>query len=91
MVLIVTYDLHNPGRDYKKVEAAIHKLGSWAHPQGSVWMVDTSTDTLTVVKTLYVAGDANDEYLVSRLHHNQAFINMDKDVEAWLRSPSRTW
>jgi hypothetical protein len=91
MVLEVTYDLHNPGRDYANVIAALKKCGSWAHPQGSVWLVDTAMSAKQIVDVLVAAGDANDEYLVTQLRHNVAWRNMNADVEAWLRDPGRTW
>ncbi|HET7673775.1 MAG TPA: CRISPR-associated protein Cas2 [Candidatus Saccharimonadales bacterium] len=91
MVLQIAYDLHNPGRDYDDVIAAIKTASSWAHPQGSVWLIDTSSSPETWVNKLKAAGDTNDEYLVTRLTGNWASRNMDTDVADWLKSSGRTW
>lgn len=91
MVLIVTYDLHNPGRDYEDVIKTIKTATSWAHPQGSVWLLDTNLQPSDWVEKLKKAGDPNDEYFVSRLAHNCSWNNMDADVVTWLKSSSRTW
>jgi hypothetical protein len=97
MVLMVAYDLHNPGRDYKDVIAKLKTLGSWAHAQESVWLLDTTIGTSTVVDSLLAAGDANDSYVVARLQHDVSWHNIGTkpafraEVEKWLRSASRTW
>ncbi|MEY2474040.1 MAG: hypothetical protein QOK28_3369 [Actinomycetota bacterium] len=88
---MVSYDLHNPHRDYEKVRAVLESADSWAHPQGSVWLVDTLLDTATWRDNLKRAGDANDEFLVIRLGHSWASSNMDDKVAAWLKDPSRRW
>lgn len=91
MILLITYDLHNPGQDYDNVIEVIKTAASWAHPQGSVWLVDTTRTPAEWRDTLKAAGDPNDEYFVSRLAHNWASMGMDKDVVAWLKSPARNW
>lgn len=92
MILIVAYDLHNPGRDYSKIEAALKASdGSWAHPQGSVWLLDTTEDPASWRDRLATLGDSNDEFLVARLQHNWASRQMDTNVVAWLKDPNRRW
>jgi hypothetical protein len=92
VIHIVTYDLHNPGRDYAKVEKVLKSAdGGWAHPQGSVWLIDTTQDPDWWCDRLKAAGDANDEYFVARLRQHWASYNMDKDCIDWLKSPSRRW
>ncbi|MGB4767681.1 MAG: hypothetical protein WBP22_00320 [Candidatus Saccharimonas sp.] len=91
MVLLVAYDLHNPGRDYDNIIKTLKTASSWAHPQGSVWLVDTSLSPSDWVDKLHKAGDPNDEYFVSQLKHNCAWQKMDNNVVEWIKSPSRTW
>ncbi len=91
MILSISYDLHNPGRDYEDVIATIKSAPSCTHPQGSLWLIDTTLTPADWVEKLKLAGDPNDEYLVSKLDHNVAWYNMDSDTEAWLRSSSRSW
>jgi hypothetical protein len=91
MVLIVSYDLHAPGRDYEGIAELLKSARSWAHPQGSVWFLDTSRDAAWWRDELKKCGDSNDEYFVARLHQNWAGFNTDGDVVAWLKSSARTW
>lgn len=91
MVLVVTYDLHNPGRDYDKIASTLKTASSWAHPQGSVWLIDTPLSPSDWVDKLRAAGDPNDEFFISRLSHNWASRNMDAEVASWLKSSARTW
>jgi hypothetical protein len=91
MVHIISYDLHNPGRDYESVAAAIMAIGSWAHPQGSVWFLDTTRTPSEVRDTAKAAGDPNDEMFLARMNQYWASSNMDADVVQWLESPARTW
>ncbi len=91
MVLQLTYDLHNPGRDYDDVIKAIKTARSWAHPQGSVWLIDTDAAASDWVDKLKAAGDSNDEYLITCLTGNWAAWNTDADVISWLKSTDRNW
>lgn len=91
MVLVIAYDLHNPGRDYEAVADFIKSNASWAHPQGSVWFVQSSMEPEWWVRGMRDAGDANDEYFVCQLAHNWSSINMDQRVVDWLKSGDRSW
>ena len=91
MILIVTYDLHDPGRDYDKIQAELKKADSWAHPQGSVWFLDTKLTPAEWRDKLEAVGDANDECFVAEMKKHWASRNTDKDVTDWLKSPARNW
>jgi hypothetical protein len=94
MVLTIAFDLHNPTRNYAAVTSAIKtKAGElWAHPQGSVWFVDTLDAPLEWATYLEEAGDSNDEFFVGRILANCAWSETTSaDVSAWLQSPSRRW
>jgi hypothetical protein len=91
VVLIVAYDLHNPGRDYDAVAAVLESAHAWAHPQGSVWFLDSSNGPAYWRDRLKNAGDPNDEYFVARMTQNWASLNLGKKMTDWLKSPNRTW
>lgn len=90
MILAVTYDLHNPGRTYEPVIKTI-KTASWAHPQGSLWIIDTELPPEKWVEKLATTADSNDEFLVTRLQENWWSKNMDDSVVKWLKNPARSW
>lgn len=91
MILVVGYDLHAHGRDYPAIEALLKSARSWAHPQGSLWFIDTDREPPWWRDQLRANGDANDEYFVCRLHNNWATFNASQSVNEWLKSPARTW
>lgn len=92
MVLIVTYDLHNPGRDYDAVADALRSAsGGWAHPQGSVWFIDTLESAARWRDRFVSIGDANDEYFVAQLTREWASQNMDSECARWLKDSRRRW
>lgn len=91
MILIVCYDLHNPGRDYPKIEKVLKSADAWAHPQGSVWFLDTLQGASWWVDQLKAAGDPSDEFFASQLARNWASFNMDRDVVTWLKDGGRRW
>lgn len=93
MILEVAYDLHNPGRDYSAIRKLLESAdGGWAHSQGSVWFIDTVQAPMSWIEALKKAGDANDEYLVTRVRDNEwASFNMDAEVVAWLKDGRRRW
>jgi hypothetical protein len=90
MILLITYDLHEPERDYKEVIAKLKSFGSWAYNEESVWLVDTILSPAQCRDALNeVAAEAT--YFVAQLQQNWAASGLDKDVAAWLKHPSRTW
>ena len=93
MVLMIAYDLHQPGRDYARVEQVLKSAdGGWAHPQGSVWIVDTSQATVAWRDRLRATMDPTDEILVTRLAmRDWAGWNMGQAVVEWLNDPRRRW
>ena len=94
MVLTITYDLHNPTRNYAAVESAIKRKAGplYPHPQGSVWFVDTLDGTKAWADYLIGVGDGHDEFFVGRLEGNCAWSpTMGAAATAWLQSPSRRW
>jgi hypothetical protein len=91
MILIAVYDLHQPERDYPAIEKLLKSADNWAHPQGSVWFLDTLDSPAAWRDKLKAAGDANDEYFVGRLTKNWAGFNTGKPATDWLKSPARRW
>jgi len=93
VILIVAYDLHNPGRSYGPIAKLLKTAtGGWAHPQGSVWLIDTTSTPTWWRDNLDDVADANDEFFVMRVYKNwAASASFDDDVVDWLKSSSRNW
>jgi CRISPR/Cas system-associated endoribonuclease Cas2 len=91
MILLVAYDLRQPGRDYSPVTAALRSAPGWAHVQGSVWLLDTAETAEQWLDRLTPQVDANDSIFVARLQRNWWSKSLSDDVLRWLHDPARTW
>lgn len=92
MILEVVYDLHNPGRDYEAVAKLLRSAsGGHTHVQGSVWLIDTAKGPAWWRDQLQTRGDANDEYLVTRLRKHWAAHKIRSASSRWLKSEKRRW
>jgi len=66
---VISYDLHQPGQDYKKLHEAIEELGQTNHYLASTWLVRTNIDmsATNVRDHLTPHIDSNDKLLVARI------------------------
>jgi hypothetical protein len=80
--LLVTYDLKQPGQDYKPLHDAIKNLGStWWHYLESTWLVATTRTADAASAALLPHIDKNDRLLV---------LNITGDAyQGWL--PAEAW
>ena len=88
-VILISYDLKAPGRDYNPLYEAI-KTYTWCQVLESAWAIDTSKSPANVRDHLKKVVDDNDEVFVVRMRQNWATTFSDQATE-WLKSPSRTW
>lgn len=82
---LISYDLHNPGRDYTPLHDAIKALADgWWHHLESVWLINTSKNAGAIRDTLKQKLDANDELFVISLGGNWATYNIPDAGNKWL-------
>ena len=86
MILIVTYDLRNPGKDYDKVAKILTSAGSSRRIQGSVWLLDTQFEPSVWSERLEKVGDSNDTFFVAKLAYDCSWLNMSTEHVQWLRT-----
>lgn len=91
MLLLISYDLHAPGRDYEPLIEEIKKAGSWCHLHESAWIIDTRDSPETWVDRLTPRVDRNDEIFVVRLARNWWSVRLAPEKVEWLKDPRRTW
>ncbi|MGG5257472.1 hypothetical protein [Phycicoccus avicenniae] len=84
-VMLITYDLNNPGQKYPAVHDAIKSAGTtWCHPLESTWLIVTSSSTGQVAQKLKAAGvDDNDSLLVVDVTRD--------DRNGWLPDEAANW
>lgn len=88
-ILLVTYDLKQPGRDYAPVHEYL-KTFTYCKGLESVWLLDTTTSVSVVRDGLKARTDSNDKIFVTRLSpHDWASYNYY--CSDWLNKSERGW
>lgn len=84
--LTISYDLHEPGKNYDRVIGAIKGLGSWAKIHYSVWYVKSSLTAEQARDAIVRALDSNDSvYVVDATNQNAAWHNIPPDSAQFIR------
>ncbi len=83
-VLIVTYDLVNPGRNYESLLRMIKDYGSWARLGGSSYLIHTESNPVQVRDSLKQALDSNDKLFVGYAPAPSAWIGLPDEVSRWI-------
>jgi hypothetical protein len=85
-VLLVSYDLTAPGRNYDDLIEAIKSHNGWAHPLKSVWFVSTQLTPAQLRDELKATMDSNDKILVvDTTNDPAAWSGLPDDVSAWIK------
>jgi hypothetical protein len=88
-VMVVTYDLREPGRNYQPLYDALAKYKR-CHALESSWFIDTPQSPSDVRDALCKTVDSGDQVYVMRLHKHWASCRAE-DCTTWLKDDSRTW
>lgn len=89
MLVLITYDLKRPGQNYSELFTQIKKLGNWAHPLESTWLVQTDITPEVIRNRLVSCQDANDRLLVTRCTTPAAWSGTDSEMDLWLQNAFR--
>jgi hypothetical protein len=80
MLLLITYDLNTPGKDYNGLYEEIKKAGWWWHHLDSTWIIRTQYDP----KHWY-------ERLSSHLDQNDGILIIEVTRHYYGRLPAKAW
>jgi hypothetical protein len=64
MILLISYDLKVPGRDYSKLYDTIKAAPSWCHYLESTWFISTTETVATWADKIRGVVDENDRFIV---------------------------
>ncbi len=81
MILLVSYDLKVPGRDYTKLYETLKSASSWWHYLESTWLLSTNDPIETWSDKIHAAIDANDIFFIVDI--------TGKPYSGWL--PPKAW
>lgn len=83
-ILIVTYDLINPGQNYGKLLQKIKAYDSWARLGGSSYLIATASTVVQVRDNLVTVLDLNDKLFVGTCPVPSAWRGLPQDVAKWI-------
>lgn len=85
-VLIVSYDLSNPGRNYERLLKLIKSYAGWASLGGSAYLIVSDRSPTQVRDHLAQALDQNDKLYVGVAPAPSAWRGMSTDVTNWIQA-----
>ncbi len=85
-VLIVSYDLVNPGTNYETLLKLIKGYGSWARLGGSAYLIQADQTPTQVRDHLSSALDENDKLYVGVAPRPSAWRGMPDAVSNWIQT-----
>ena len=88
-VLIISYDLVNPGQNYEKLLRLIKAYASWARLGGSAYLIYANATPAQVRDYLLPALDRNDKLFVGVSPPPSAWFGMPDDVSKWIQANQR--
>ena len=89
LVLIVSYDLVNPGQNYGPLIQAIKASDSWARLGGSAYLIATNDEPKIVRDRLNLHLDQNDKLYVGTAPAPAAWFGLPEDVSNWIHANQR--
>lgn len=81
---IITYDLLQPGRDYRTLFKALEAYGIRWHALESTWLIRTAQSAAQVRDWLLAHIDGNDRLLVMGLDGEAAWFGFTAEGGNWL-------
>lgn len=85
--LLISYDLHEPGKSYDRVIDKIKTLGGWAKIHFSYWYVDSTLTAAQAASAVWSVMDANDSvFVVDATNNVAAWNNVNPDVEKYIKA-----
>jgi hypothetical protein len=84
--LHISYDLHEPDKNYEAVISTIKGLGAWAKIHYSYWYVTTSLTAEQARDAVWRSMDSNDSvYVVDATNNRAAWQNIPAASAAFIR------
>lgn len=85
-LLLITYDLSNPGRNYEALIKLIKQSSGWARLGGSSYLVVTPLNVSALRDHLLQALDTNDKIYVGKMDQPAAWYGMGDEISNWIKN-----
>ncbi len=84
-LMLVTYDLHQPQRNYDGLIQLLESYESWWHGLESVWLIVTDETAEELRERLREELDVDDSVMVLSVDdRSAAWYNLSEDASQWL-------
>lgn len=84
--LHISYDLHQPDKNYAAVIAKIKTLGNWAKIHYSYWYVNSSHTAAEACNAVWQAMDSDDSlYVVDATNNSASWQNISAEASAFIQ------
>jgi hypothetical protein len=84
MILLVSYDLKAPGRDYESLYEVLKSASSWWHYLESTWLLYTSESVKNWADRIKGAIDENDNFIVVDITKRERQGWLEKEAWDWI-------
>lgn len=85
-VIIITYDLMTPGKNYEALLQRIKGNNAWAKLGGSSYLIITENSPTQIRDHLKSVLDVNDKLFVSVINTPAAWTGLSEQVANWIRN-----
>ena len=82
---LVSYDIHTPGHDSKKIEEKLAQFGTRWQMKTGVWVVATSNTSAEITDSLRTCLGVKDKLFVAGISGGVAFAGYDEKIATWLQ------
>ena len=89
MILLVSYDLKVPGRDYTKLYETLKTASGWWHHLESTWILSTSDSVQVWHSRIKRAMDPNDSFLIVDITKRERNGWLPQKAWDWLKNNDR--
>lgn len=84
MILLVSYDLKVPGKDYAKLYEVLKSASGWWHHLESTWILSTTESVDSWCEKIRAAIDENDSYIAVDITGKNRNGWLPKNAWQWL-------
>ena len=88
MILLITYDLNSPGKNYENLYKEIKSEGWWWHHLDSTWLIKTNNNPKYWYNKLKPFLDSNDYIFICEFTGSY-YGFLPKDAWTWIEDASK--
>lgn len=85
-LILITYDLKTPGKDYSSLYNHIKSFGKWWHYLDSTWIVKTEKNVDDITSSTRLMLDSNDYLLVIDITNDKTNGWLPRDAWNWINA-----